>query len=121
MLPPGRALPEKENAMGDVIVHRMPWEPVPVEETVGALQRDFAYAVQYTAVKTRSNQQSLNMIVNTPRGQIVPRGVCKFTDGTTVEFQDIGMPQPGCVAMSVPDLVAKIWEIATELGLELAP
>lgn len=99
-----------------------PWEkPVPavIENTVALLQRDFAYAVTYTAVLVHSKHVALKMLVNTRRGQIVPRGECRFTDGTTFELQDVGMPQPNCPEMTVPDLMAKIWETAREHGLEL--
>ena len=102
-----------------VTVHRMPWEPVPLDETVTLLQRDFAYAVQMTAILVHSNQPELRMCVNTPRGQIVPRGVGRFTDGSTMELQDLGMPQPGCPVMSVDELVAKVMDVARNLGLEL--
>jgi hypothetical protein len=99
----------------------MPWEPAPrsTEDTVVLLQRDFAYAVQMTAVLVHSSHPALQMLVNTARGQIVPRGECKFTDGTTMEFQDIGMPQPNCPTMSVKDLMAQAWDVANKLGLEL--
>jgi peptidoglycan hydrolase-like protein with peptidoglycan-binding domain len=105
--------------VGELTAKRFPWEPVPVTETVAALQRDVAYMVTHTAVLVHSNQPALQMLVNTPRGQIVPRGACKFTDGSTVEFQDVGMPQPGAPAMTLKDLMARVWEIARELGLEL--
>lgn len=98
---------------------RFPWEPVPVAETIAALQRDFAYAVQATAVLVHSTRPELEMLVNTARGQIVPQGVCKFTDGSTVEFHDIGMPQVNAPYMTVRDLVVKVWDLARELGLEL--
>lgn len=110
-----------------------PWEQLPTvqdapeppavmttEQTVQALQRDFAYAVQYTAVLVHSNQAALRTLVNTTRGQIVPRGTCKFTDGSTFELQDLGMPQPGAPVMTVQDLVTHLWGVAKELGLELA-
>ena len=105
--------------VNDVTVHRMPWEPVPLDETVTLLQRDFAYAVQMTAILVHSNQLELRMCVNTPRGQIVPRGVGRFTDGSTMELQDLGMPQPGCPVMTVDELVAKVMDVARNLGLEL--
>lgn len=103
----------------EVTTQRFPWEPVPVDETVRLLQRDFAYAVQYTAVLVRSNRPALEMCVNTRRGQIVPQGECKFTDGSKFELQDIGMPQPGAPAMSVQELMARVWDLARELNLEL--
>lgn len=109
-----------------------PWEQLPAvqaapeppavrstEDTVALLQRDFAYAVQMTAVLVHSNQPALAMLINTARGQIVPRGQCKFTDGSTVEFQDIGMPQPNAPLMTVQELMARVWNIASELGLEI--
>lgn len=96
-----------------------PWEPVPVEETITLLQRDLAFMVQYTAVLVHSNRPNLAMLVNTPRGQLVPRGECKFTDGSKFELQDIGMPQPKTPEMTVQKLMAYLWEIAHELGLEL--
>lgn len=105
----------------EVTVQRFPWEPVPVEDTVRLLQRDFAYAMTHTAVLVHSNCEALSMLVNTPRGQIVPRGECKFTDGTTFELQDVGMPQPGAPMMSVKELMARVWDLAREIGLELMP
>ncbi len=104
--------------MGEVTT-RFPWEPLPLADTVALLQRDFAYAVQHTAVLVRSNRPELQILVNTQRGQIVPRGECKFTDGSTFELQDLGMPQIGAQVMSVRDLVAKVWDITRELGLEI--
>lgn len=103
--------------MSNEVTTRFPWEPVPVAETVALLQRDFAYAVKYTAVLVHSTRPELEMLVNTARGQVIPRNVCTFTDGSTMEFQDIGMPQPGAPIMSVQELVARVWEIAKELGL----
>lgn len=110
-----------------------PWEQLPaapepaqppavrsVEETVALLQQDFAYAVQYTAVMVRSSRPELQNVVNTRRGQIVPRNECRFSDGTTFELQDLGMPQPGCPEMTVKELLAQAWGLARELGLELA-
>ena len=111
-----------------------PWEQLPAtveapqapatrstEDTVAALQRDFAYAVQYTAILVHSNQPALQMLVNTARGQIVPRGQCKFSDGSTMELQDLGMPQINAPQMTVQKLMARAWDIARELGLELMP
>lgn len=101
---------------------KFPWEDqlpaVLVEDTVALLQKDFAYAVQCTAVTVHSNRPAFQITVNTPRGQIIPRNECKFTDGTTVEFQDIGMPQPGAPFMSVKELIARVLDLAHELGLE---
>lgn len=109
--------------MGDLITARFPWEPVKpasTEETVAALQRDMAYIVAYTAVVVHSTRDELRMVVNVRRGQIVPRGECSFTDGSTFELQDIGAPQIGADEMTVKGLMAKVFEIATGLGLELA-
>lgn len=107
--------------MANEVATRLPWEPaVPsTEETVLLLQRDFAYAVQYTAVLVHSNRPELQMVVNTRRGQIVPHGTCRFTDGSIVEFQDIGMPQVNAPTMTVQELTARVWELARELNLEL--
>ena len=110
-------------------VQRYPWEPpLPVpaepttEETVKLLQRDFALAVQLTAVLVHSKHPALKILVNTPRGQIIPRGEVKFTDGSTLEFQDVGMPQPNTPFMaSVQDLIAQVWETVQQLGLEIVP
>lgn len=99
-----------------------PWETAPVrttEETLAALQRDLAYAVTHTAVLVHSNQPALAMLVNTSRGQIVPRGECNFTDGSKFELQDVGMPQVNVPEMTVRELMAQLWKIAGELGLEL--
>jgi hypothetical protein len=107
------------DAVGELTTKRFPWEPVPVAETVALLQRDVAYMVAATAVKVHSNRPELRTVVNTERGQIVPRGECRFTDGTTIEFQDIGMPQIGVPTMTVQDLLTRIWGIARDFGLEL--
>lgn len=110
--------------MGELTT-RFPWEPEPVTledtaRTVKLLQQDMQYAVLFTAVLVHSKHEALRMLVNTARGQIIPRGECKFKDGTAVEFQDVGMPQPGAPQMTVQELTAKIWDVARELGLELA-
>ena len=98
----------------------MPWEPVPVAETVALLQQDFAYAIKYTAVLVHSARPELRMLINTARGQIIPRGECKFTDGTTIEFQDVGMPQVGVEEMSLQDLIDRVYNAARMIGLEIA-
>lgn len=90
-----------------------------MEDTIRAIQRDMAYMHAYTSVVVRSNCPVLCMLVNTRRGQIVPRNECKFKDGTTLEFQDLGMPQPNTPEMTVQELVAHVWDKAQELGLEL--
>ena len=113
--------------MGNVTEYRpkWPWEidapSAPLEDTVAKMQRDMAYMVQYTSVLVHSPHEALQILVNTPRGQIVPRGECKFTDGTALEFQDLGMPQPGAPRMSVEELMQRVWTIANELGLEIKP
>lgn len=108
--------------MGNEVVQRWPWEVAPaepsLEETVRLLQRDFAIAVQLTAIVVHSNREEFRMTVNTRRGQIIPRGECRFSDGTTIEFQDIGMCQPNVHTMAVQEIMAKVLEIAAELGLE---
>jgi hypothetical protein len=103
----------------DLAPQRFPWEPVPVQDTVALLQKDVAYMVQYTAVLVHSNNPALSMLVNTPRGQIIPRNECKFAEGTTIEFQDIGMPQVNAPIMTVSELIAKVWDAVRELGLEI--
>lgn len=108
--------------MGDVT--RFPWEQLPVasertvEDTVKLLQKDFAYAIQFTAILVHSNRPEFHKLVNTRRGQIVPRGECRFTDGTKFELQDVGMPQPGAPEMTVRDLITELSSIATALELE---
>jgi hypothetical protein len=110
----------------------LPWENLPVvqtsleapavqstADTVALLQADMRYLVAHTAIKVHSNRPELQMIVNTQRGQIVPRGKCKFTDGSTVEFQDIGMPQVGCETMTVAELMARVWDAAKNLGITI--
>lgn len=102
-----------------------PWEDPPaapertLEETVALMQRDFQYAVLNTAVIVHSDHEPLRLLVNTARGQVMPRGRVKFTDGTWLEVQDIGMCQPNAPHMTVQELLAKVLEIAKELGLEL--
>lgn len=109
--------------MSGELVPRFPWEPPATPSTddvVKLMQRDMAYMVTHTAIMVHSSHELLRCVVNTPRGQIIPRGECKFTDGSTVELQDIGMPQINCEILSVADLMARVWEVARELGLELA-
>lgn len=91
-----------------------------LEETVRFLQRDFAFAVKMTSVLVRSTNEALRMVVNTERGQLMPPGAVTFTDGSTVEFQDVGMPQPGCPIMTLPEIVKAVFANATELGLTIA-
>jgi hypothetical protein len=86
----------------------MPWEPAPLDETVAALQRDVAFIVAFTCVRVLSNRADLQFAVNLRRGEHVPRGEAKFADGTTVEFQDIGAPQPGLPTMGVAELVEHV-------------
>jgi len=110
--------------MTNDLVQRWPWEvetpaEPSLEDTVKLLQRDFAIAVQLTAVMVHSEHEELRMVVNTRRGQVIPRGECKFTDGTTVEFQDIGMCQPNVQTMTVQEIMSKVIEIAAEIGLEI--
>lgn len=109
--------------MGELTT-RFPWEKPavqPVEETVELLKRDFAYAVQFTAVLVHSKHPALQMLVNTRRGQIVPRGECRLSDGTTFEMQDVGMPQPNSPTMTVQELIVRVADVVRELGLEIAP
>lgn len=99
-----------------------PWEQPPVrsmEDTVAALQRDLAYMVSHTAVLVHSKHPALATLVNTPRGQLMPRGECKLSDGSVIEFQDVGMPQVNAPEVSVPDLLKRVYEVTQELGLEL--
>jgi hypothetical protein len=112
------------SAVTNDLVQRWPWEVEPApepttEEVVKLLQRDFAIAVQLTAVMVHSTREEFKMIVNTRRGQIIPRGECRFTDGTVVELQDIGMCQPGLQTMTVPEIMAEVIRIATDLGMEI--
>lgn len=106
---------------------KMPWEvdevPPPersLADTVAAIQADIAFAVRYTSVLVRSPNEALRMIVNTERGQSLPVGTVTFTDGSTVEFQDVGMPQPNVPTMTVQELAKAVFGKATELGLEFA-
>lgn len=105
-----------------------PWEQLPavvehpIADTVSAMQRDMAYMVRFTCIVVHSNCPELQITVNTVRGQIIPRGECKFTDGSKFELQDIGMPQIGVPEMTVQDLLAMISDIAIlTMGLELVP
>lgn len=93
----------------------------PLDDTIRALQHDFAYAVAHTAVVVHSKHEALQLLVNTPRGQVIPRGECKLTDGSTIEFQDIGMPQVGARLLSVKELLGEVWGIVAGLGLGVKP
>jgi hypothetical protein len=98
-----------------------PWDPPKrsVEDTIALLQNDFAYAVANTAIVVHSNNPAFAFIANTQRGQLVPRGEVKFSDGTTVEFLDLGMPQPNVPYATVQNIVSRVWNLATKLGLEI--
>lgn len=99
-----------------------PWEPRSrsIEETVALLQDDFRYIIAHTAVMVHSNNPAMVFTANTQRGQLIPHGEVKFLDGTTVEFQDIGMPQVNAQYMTVQQIASRVWKLANELGLELA-
>lgn len=96
-----------------------PWESPPrsIEDTIALLQSDFAYAVTHTAVVVHSNNPALVFTANTQRGQLIPRGEVKFLDGTTIELQDIGMPQVHAQYMTVQQIIARVWKLASELEL----
>jgi hypothetical protein len=103
-------------------VDLFPWDPPrrSVEDTVALMQQDFAYAVTNTAVVVHSNNAAFTFIATTARGQLMPRGEVKFSDGTTVELQDIGMCQPNTPYMTVPQIMSRLWKLASDLGLEIA-
>jgi len=92
---------------------------------VELLQLDFAYAVTHTAVVVHSNNPAMVFTANTQRGQLVPRGEVKFLGAngvaaTTIELQDIGMPQVHAQYMTVQQIMSRVWKLASELGLELS-
>lgn len=89
-----------------------------VEEQVSRLRDDVTVMVTHTGILVRSSREELRFQINTPRGQIIPRGEAKYSDGSTIEFQDLGMPQPGAPFMSIEELVNKILKTAFDLGLE---
>ena len=96
-----------------------PWDAPrqSIEDTIALLQNDFAYAVANTAVVVHSNNTAFAFIANTARGQLVPRGEVKFTDGTTVEFQDIGMPQINVPQMTVQAIIVRVANTVAALGI----
>jgi hypothetical protein len=122
-----------------------PWEKVDplkeLQDTVQLLQQDFAYALKYTAILVRSSNPDLCLIVNTERGPNIPSGKACFVASaaaqvdkgtypqneeatasslyTTIEMQDIGMPQPGIPLMTMGELAKFILQKTQELGLEL--
>lgn len=97
-----------------------PAEPLTLEQTVAAMQLDFAYAVKTTAVAVHSNSPDFRMLVNSPRGVLLPRNEVRFSDGTTIEFQDIGLCQPNVPYMTLPELMSAVLSIAREKELEIA-
>lgn len=102
----------------------LPWaQPErPLADTVKLLQADVAYLVKHTAVAvhaTGEHAAALSMLVNTARGQLVPTGVGRLTQGHTITFQDIGMPQVGAPSMTMRELAQHVHAVATGLGLEL--
>jgi hypothetical protein len=107
----------------------MPWEQSAppaapdLEGTVKALQRDVGYMVTHTAVivhATGPHAAALGMLFNTRRGQLIPVGEAKYTDGHTIRFQDLGMPQPRAPEMTVQEAVRVLFDAAQRLGLEIA-
>jgi hypothetical protein len=98
-----------------------PWDPPKrsVEDTLELVRNDFAYAVANTCIVIHSNNPAFAFITNTLRGQLIPRGEVKLSDGTTVEFLDIGMPQPNVPYMTVQSVVSRVWKLASDLGLEI--
>jgi hypothetical protein len=102
-------------------VELYPWDPPKrsAEDTIALIQNDFAYAVANTCVVVHSNNPAFAFIANTQRGQLVPRGEVKLSDGTTVELQDIGMCQPNVPHMNVQQIMSRIWDLASKLGLEI--
>lgn len=108
--------------MPNELTTRFPWEPpaaLSAEDAIEALRQDFAYAVAHTCVVVHSDNPAFAMMANTKRGQIIPRGEVKFSDGTALELQDIGMCQPGLSYMTVQEIMTRIWGVASELGLEM--
>jgi hypothetical protein len=97
---------------------KMPWEPS-LEDVVRALRADMQFMHAFTAILVRSQNEELRMVVNTERGQVMPEGKCTFKDGTTIEFQDIGMPQIGVPTMTTKELVLTTLHKAFALGLEI--
>ncbi len=98
-----------------------PWDPPQrsTADTIALLQNDLAYAVANTAVVVHSNNPAFAFIANTQRGQLVPRGEVKLSDGTTVELQDIGMPQPNVPYATVQQIMSRLWKLASDSGLEI--
>jgi hypothetical protein len=98
-----------------------PWDPPrrSIEDTIELIRNDFAYAVANTCIVVHSNNPAFAFIANTARGQLVPRGEVKFSDGTTIELQDIGMCQPNVPYMTVPQIMSRLWKLASELKLEI--
>lgn len=104
----------------------LPWaQPVrSLDETVRLLQADVSYLVKHTAVAvhvTGPHAAELSMYANTLRGQLIPTGEGRLTQGHTVTFQDIGMPQPGLPEMTVAELAQALTTKAAALGLEVEP
>lgn len=121
-----------------MVVHvtiNLPWQPPPaalpwaqperpLSETVRLLQADVSYMVKHTAVAvhvTGPHAATLSMVANTPRGQLVPTGEGRLTQGHVVIFQDIGMPQPGLPEMTIDELSQALTEKALALGLGVEP
>jgi hypothetical protein len=105
----------------------VPWaQPGPpavadVAEKLRRLQEDVGTIVTHTGVMvhaTGPHAAALSMLVNTRRGQLMPTGVARYTDGTTIQFQDIGMPQPGAPFMTLPELFQQLYGIVQQLGLQ---
>jgi len=104
----------------------MPWErpdaPPEVDdvaETVRALQADLRFIVSHTAILVRSDNEALRMVFNTERGQSMPDPLkCTFRDGTTMEFQDVGMPQVNVQTKTMKEIVVAALEQALALGLQ---
>lgn len=111
----------------------MPWDaPKPalpdvagLAETVKLIQADMRAMVTHTAVivhATGPQAAELGMLVNMPRGQLMPAGECRYSGGNVLRFQDLGMPQPGCPFMAnIEELVNAVYYRTTQLGLGVEP
>lgn len=108
-------------------MERMPWEdeapvdPLKVmEEKLARLAYDLSIMITHTCIEVQSSDDTVlsGVRMNVPRGSC-PDGKTTFKDGTTIEFKDLGMPQPNTAFGSVGDLLQNVHQLATEEGLEL--
>lgn len=92
------------------------------EDTVKAIQADVRYIVSHTGVLVYvegPQADKIGLLFNTRRGQKFPTGTTEATGGHTIEFRDLGCPQPGAPEMTLMEAAATLYANLRTLGLEM--